>query len=118
MTKEYPVIYEWSGKNFSGYAPDVPGCMATAKTLPEIRTMLKGALESHLQWMNNDGDPIPEASDEVTVDMEPDAEFPRPRGYYVVVDKLSIKMPKAKTSQPKITKLKTPTTKRRLLQAA
>lgn len=118
MTREYPVVYEWSGKNFSGYAPDVPGCMATGKTLDLMRSNLKGALESHLQWMQDDGDPIPEASDEVTVDMEPDAEFPQPRGYYMIVEKLAIKMPKAKTSRPKLTKLKTPTTKRRVLQAA
>jgi predicted RNase H-like HicB family nuclease len=118
MTRQYPVVYEWSGKNFSGYAPDVPGCMATAKTLDLIRTMLKGALESHLQWMQDDGDPIPNASDEVTVDMEPDAEFPQPRGYYVIVERLSITMPKAKAAKPKLNKVKTTTTKRRTLQAA
>jgi predicted RNase H-like HicB family nuclease len=118
MTKEYPVIYEWSGKNFSGYAPDVPGCIATGKTLDLMRSTLKSALESHLQWMQKDGDPIPEASEEVTVDMEPDAEFPQPRGYYVIVEMLAVKMPKAKASKPRITQLKTSTTKRRLLQAA
>ena len=118
MTRQYPVVYEWSGKNFSGYAPDVPGCMATAKTLDLIRSMLKGALESHLQWMQDDGDPIPNASDEVTVDMEPDAEFPQPRGYYVIVERLSITMPKAKATKPKLNKVKTTTTKRRTLQAA
>jgi predicted RNase H-like HicB family nuclease len=118
MTRQYPVIYEWSGRNFAGYAPDVPGCMATGKTLDLMRSTLKGALESHLQWMHDDGDTIPNASDEVTVDMEPDAEFPQPRGYYVIVEKLTIKMPKVKASAPKLTKIKISTTKRRVLQAA
>ena len=118
MTRHYPVIYEWSGKNFSGYAPDVSGCMATAKTLPLMRSALKGALEAHLQWMANDEDPIPAASETVTVDMEPDAEFPQPRGYYVVVERLNIALPKVKTSKPKLTRVKRATTKRRTLQAA
>jgi predicted RNase H-like HicB family nuclease len=121
MTRQYPVVYEWGGKYFSGYAPDVPGCMATAKTLPLMREMLKGALESHLQWMSDDGDPIPDASDTVTVDMEPDAQFPQPRGYYVIVERLNVAMPKAKTqkvTKPKLARAKQITAKRRVMQAA
>jgi predicted RNase H-like HicB family nuclease len=119
MTRQYPVVYEWAGKNFSGYAPDVAGCIATAKTLPEMREMLKGALESHLQWMQNDGDPIPRPSDSVTVDMEPDAEFPQPRGYYVVVEKLNITMPRKKIPTSRLKRVSKPVTaKRRVLQAA
>ena len=118
MTKQYPVIYEWTGKNFSGYAPDVAGCIATAKSLPLMRSAMRGALESHLQWMQDEGDAIPEASDTVTVDMDPDAEFPQPRGYYVVVERLSISMPKAKSPTRRISKVKRVATKRRTLQAA
>lgn len=121
MTRQYPVIYEWGGKNFSGYAPDVPGCMATAKTLPLMREKLKSALESHLQWMSDDGDPIPTASETVTVDLEPDAEFPQPSGYYVIVERLDIAIPKAKAekaAKPKLTKAKQITAKRRVMQAA
>ncbi|HEX9199160.1 MAG TPA: type II toxin-antitoxin system HicB family antitoxin [Acidobacteriaceae bacterium] len=118
MTRQYPVVYEWAGKNFSGYAPDIAGCVATAKTLPLMRSALKGALEAHLKWMAEDGDPIPAASETVTVDMEPDAEFPPPRGYYVVVERLSISMPKPKTSKRRITGVKRVATKRRALQAA
>jgi predicted RNase H-like HicB family nuclease len=118
MTKQYPVIYEWAGRNFSGYAPDVPGCIATAKTLEEIRIQLKGALESHLQWLHDAGDSIPAASDSVTVDMEPDAEFPPPQGYYVIVEKLNLSMPKSKSSKPGLTAAKPVLTKRRTLQAA
>jgi predicted RNase H-like HicB family nuclease len=119
MTRKYPVIFEWGGKNFGGYAPDIPGCVATAKTLPKMREMLKGALEAHLQWMASDGDTIPVPSDRVTVDMEPDAEFPQPRGYYVVVETLDVKLPKAKVAKTPIRTLKKPvTTKRRALQAA
>jgi predicted RNase H-like HicB family nuclease len=112
------VVYEWAGKNFSGYAPDVPGCAATARTLPLMRSALRGALEAHLPWLATDGDPIPSASDTVTVDMEQDSEFPQPRGYYVVVEKLNISMPKPKTANSRSARVKRPTPKRRALQAA
>jgi predicted RNase H-like HicB family nuclease len=118
MTKQYPVVYEWAGRNFSGYAPDVSGCAATAKTLPQMRSALKGALEAHLQWLAADGDTIPSPSDTVTVDMEQDPEFPHPRGYYVVVEKLNISMPKPKSANSRSARVKRPTPKRRALQAA
>lgn len=119
MTKLYPVIYEWTGKNFSGYAPDIAGCIATAKTLEGIRTALKGALESHLQWLQDDGDPIPAPSETITVDMEADAEFPQPKGYYVVVERVALDMPKGKPIRQKLIKSrKTVLPKRRALQAA
>jgi len=118
MTREYPVIYEWAGKNFAGYAPDIAGCFATAKTLPLMRSKLKGALEAHLQWMEDDGDIIPAPSDAVTVDMESDKEFPQPQGYYVIVERLNVTMPTSKSSEPKLTRTKRVSPKRRALQAA
>ncbi len=104
MTKKYPVVYEWGGRNFSGFSPDVPGCIATAKTLSKIRERLAGALESHLEWMKKDGEQEPPASATTTVDLQNDPEFPNPPGYYVVVEWLDIKLPKARTK-------KTPTRK-------
>ena len=83
-----------------------------------MRSALKGALEAHLQWMKNDGDSIPAPSETVTVDMEPDKEFPQPRGYYVIVERLNITMPKSVSSKPGPTRVKRATTKHRAMQAA
>ncbi len=96
MMRKYPAIYEWAGKNFAGHAPDVPGCIATAKTLPKMRVLLKGALEAHLQWLEDDGDAIPAASPTVVVDLKNDPEFPNPPGYYVVVEHLEVTIPRKK----------------------
>jgi len=94
MKRSYWIVMEWSGKNFGAYAPDVPGCMATAKTLAGIRNRFKSALESHLAWMQEDGDTLPEASQTITLDITEDPEFPNPRGYYVVVERLTVALPK------------------------
>ena len=33
--KEYLVIFEWAGSNYSAYVPDLPGCVSTGKTLDD-----------------------------------------------------------------------------------
>lgn len=53
------MVYEHGKRNYGGFAPDIPGCITTGKTLPEIRRMMREALESHLEFMAADGDPMP-----------------------------------------------------------
>ncbi len=56
---KYLAIIEQSTNNFSAYIPDVPGCIATGKTIPEVTENLKKALEMHLKGMEEDGEPLP-----------------------------------------------------------
>jgi len=61
----YSVVIEKSGKNYSAYLPDVPGCVATGRT-PEITMKrLAEALEMHLAGLREDGLPIPEPNTQV-----------------------------------------------------
>ncbi|MGH9562226.1 MAG: type II toxin-antitoxin system HicB family antitoxin [Terracidiphilus sp.] len=61
MKRTYLVVYaKCIGSNFSGHAPDVPGCVSAGDTLDEMRAMMREALESHLALMVEEGDPIPE----------------------------------------------------------
>jgi predicted RNase H-like HicB family nuclease len=106
MMREYLVVYEWPGRNFSGYAPDIPGCIGTARTLAKMRATLRGALEAHLQWIQDDGDAIPEASAAVTVDMASDREFPNPPGYCVIVENLEVILPKKKRASNRKTAMR------------
>jgi predicted RNase H-like HicB family nuclease len=62
MTRRYLVIYESGPTNMSGFAPDVPGCVATGHSLEEMRSNLRGALEFHLEALMLDGQPLPEAT--------------------------------------------------------
>jgi predicted RNase H-like HicB family nuclease len=61
MTKRYLVVYaKCKGGNYSGHAPDVPGCVSAGDTLDEMNTMMREALEFHLEGILEDGHTIPE----------------------------------------------------------
>jgi predicted RNase H-like HicB family nuclease len=58
--KEYLVIFEWAGSNYSAYVPDLPGCISTGKTIAETELNIKEAIELYLDTLKEDGLPIPE----------------------------------------------------------
>ncbi len=58
--KEYAVVYEWAGSNYSAYVPDLPGCITTGKTLEETERNLQEAIELYIETLKDDGEPIPE----------------------------------------------------------
>jgi predicted RNase H-like HicB family nuclease len=59
---KFPVIFEKSSNGNGAFAPDLPGCVATGRTLDETRARMTKAMEMHLASMRKDGDPIPEPS--------------------------------------------------------
>ena len=59
---QYAVIYEPTRTGYSAYAPDLPGCVATGRSLDQTRKRMHEAIDAHLQAMREDGDPIPEPS--------------------------------------------------------
>ena len=61
MTK-YAVIYEPTTTGYSAFAPDLPGCIATGRTLEQTRKRTHDAIDAHLKTMREDGDPIPSPS--------------------------------------------------------
>ncbi len=56
---EYVIIVEKAGKNYSAHAPDLPGCVATAKTVEETVGRMKEAIEFHLDGIKKEGLIIP-----------------------------------------------------------
>jgi len=56
----YAVVIEKAARNYSAYLPDVPGCVATGKTVAQTMSNLHEALEMHLEDMKKDGEPIPD----------------------------------------------------------
>ena len=55
----YVMIIETGNRNYSAYIPDLPGCIATGKTVEEVRQRMQEAIELHLAGMREDGLPIP-----------------------------------------------------------
>jgi predicted RNase H-like HicB family nuclease len=53
----YAMIIESGNRNYSAYLPDVPGCVATGKTIDEVRERMREAVELHLAGMREDGLP-------------------------------------------------------------
>jgi predicted RNase H-like HicB family nuclease len=63
--KKYAIVIEHGEHNLSAYVPDLPGCVATGRTVEEIERLMKEAIEFHLEGMREDGDPIPEPHTDV-----------------------------------------------------
>ena len=57
---KYTVVYERTPRNYSAYVPDLPGCVAAAKTKAETRRLIREAIKMHIEAMREDGEPIPE----------------------------------------------------------
>ncbi len=56
---KYVIIVEKAGENYSAYCPDLPGCVATGKTVEETADRMKEAIEFHLEGMKKEGLSIP-----------------------------------------------------------
>ena len=56
----YAMIIEKGERNYSAYLPDLAGCIATGKTLEEVKERMREAVELHLRGMREDGLTIPE----------------------------------------------------------
>lgn len=60
MRAKYLVVVEKGEHNSSAYSPDVPGCIATGRTIEETLARIRDALEFHLAGMAEHGESIPE----------------------------------------------------------
>lgn len=62
---KYLVVYEQADDNYSSYAPDLPGCVTTGRTLEEAAAVMREAMAFHIDGLREDGDAIPEPSAQV-----------------------------------------------------
>ena len=54
------MIFERAENNWAAYVPDLPGCMATGRTLDETKVNIREAIEGHSETLREFGDPVPE----------------------------------------------------------
>lgn len=57
---KYLVVFEKAESNYSAHLPDLPGCVATGKTVEQTMGSITKAIEVHLRGLREDGLPIPE----------------------------------------------------------
>lgn len=72
VMEKYLIVVEKSQTGYSAYAPGVPGCIATGKTMDKTIANMKSALVVHLRSMADDGE-----------------ELPKPRGFAAYLDAVS-----------------------------
>lgn len=58
--KRYLVIVEKGKESFGAYVPDLPGCVAVARTKTELMKLIREAIEFHLEGLREEGVAVPE----------------------------------------------------------
>ena len=56
---KFLIIIEKTNRNYSAYAAELPGCVATGKTVEEVERNMYGAIKMHLDGLKEDNSPIP-----------------------------------------------------------
>jgi predicted RNase H-like HicB family nuclease len=58
----YAVVIEKAGKGFSGYVPDLPGCVAAGASVASVKAALAEVIPFHLEGLRAGGASVPGAS--------------------------------------------------------
>lgn len=59
---QYLVVVEEGPKSFGAYVPDLPGCIAAGESKEEVLTLIREAIELHVESLKETGEPIPAPS--------------------------------------------------------
>lgn len=59
MKARYLVVIEKGETNYSAFSPDVPGCVATGRTVESTIDEIRSALRFHLEGIVENGEGVP-----------------------------------------------------------
>lgn len=65
MVVRYAVVIKDAGSNHSAYVPDLPGCVATGRTVAETKVAIREAIAFHLEGLREDGSQVSPPSSRV-----------------------------------------------------
>ncbi len=60
----YLVIIEKGPTSWGAHVPDLPGCIAVAETRAEVVTLIREAIDFHIEGLREQGEPVPTPSSE------------------------------------------------------
>ena len=55
----YLVVVEKGPTSYGAYVPDLPGCVAAGETEAEVLSLIREAIELHLEGLKDEGQPTP-----------------------------------------------------------
>ena len=55
----YMVVIEQCETSWGAYVPDLPGCVATGATVPEVENEIREAIRFHIDGLKADGLAVP-----------------------------------------------------------
>ena len=61
---KYTVIFEKGKTGYGAYVPDLPGCVAVARTLAGVKKLIREAIELHIESLRSHGERVPEPTTE------------------------------------------------------
>jgi predicted RNase H-like HicB family nuclease len=56
---QYTVVIEEGNSSFGAFVPDLPGCIAAAETKKEVLSLIKEAIEFHIEGLREGGEVVP-----------------------------------------------------------
>ncbi len=56
---KYAVVIEKGPTSYGATVPDLPGCVAVAETLDEVESLIREAIDFHIEGLKKDGVPVP-----------------------------------------------------------
>jgi predicted RNase H-like HicB family nuclease len=56
----YAIVIEKTKTGYSAYVPDLPGCIATGRSKPEVENEMREAIRFHIDGLKEDGLPVPQ----------------------------------------------------------
>ena len=60
--RRYTIVIERGAKSFGAFVPDLPGCVAVAKTRSAVVKSIRQAVELHVEDLQMQGIPLPRAA--------------------------------------------------------
>jgi predicted RNase H-like HicB family nuclease len=58
----YGIVIEKGESSYGAYVPDLPGCVAVGETQAEVETLIREAIQFHIEGLREEGLPVPEPS--------------------------------------------------------